>query len=149
MWPDKKLAPESALVGRTQLAPRSPPPPHTHPLHTAAWLCFPAQTGNPAAACTLTSPPGAEATSYSSNSQSRTRLFFFFFFPSSTWATPLFRKGKLITKIHAEECVWAIKGASCLPPGEDMYMKKWLMLRAWAGGVGGGGGGGTGSQNKP
>ncbi len=55
MWPDKPLAPESALVGRTQLAPDRPPlSPAQSPCHSQ----------NPLAAATLTSPPGATATSY-------------------------------------------------------------------------------------
>lgn len=58
MWPDKPLAPESALVGRTQLAPDRPPlSPAQAPHHSQ----------NPMAAATLTSPPGATATSYCCN----------------------------------------------------------------------------------
>lgn len=60
MWPDKPLAPESALVGRTQLAPDRPPLSPAQP---------PRHSQNPLAAATLTSPPGATATSYRSNTQ--------------------------------------------------------------------------------
>lgn len=35
MWPDKPLAPESALVGRTQLAPDRPPLSPAQPPATA------------------------------------------------------------------------------------------------------------------
>lgn len=60
MWPDKPLAPESVLVGRTQLAPDRPPLSPAQP---------PRHSENPLAAATLTSPPGATATSYRSNTQ--------------------------------------------------------------------------------
>lgn len=60
MWPDKPLAPESALVGRTQLAPDRPP---LHPAQPSR------HSLSPLAAATLTSPPGATATSYRSNTQ--------------------------------------------------------------------------------
>ncbi|KAK2891716.1 hypothetical protein Q8A73_017381 [Channa argus] len=62
MWPDKPLAPESALVGRTQLAPDRPPQPPRH-------------SQNPLAAATVTSLPGATATSYRSNTQPGTRFW--------------------------------------------------------------------------
>lgn len=120
MWPDKPLAQESALVGRTQLARRSPP---------HAWLGFPAQTENPVAACTPLSPPGAQAASYPSASQSSTRLF-------------------QQHMRHTNAC-GPSRVLSVCPPGENMYMKKWLRLRAWDGWRGLGVGGGSGSQNNP
>ena len=66
MWPDKPLAPESALVGRTQLAPDRPPLSLAQPPHCSQ---------NPLAAATLTSPPGAIATSYRSRTQPRTHIW--------------------------------------------------------------------------
>lgn len=60
MWPDKPLAPESALVGRTQLAPDRPPLSLAQPSR---------HSKNPLAAATPTSPPGATATFYRSNTQ--------------------------------------------------------------------------------
>lgn len=65
MWPDKPLAPESAPVGRTQLAPDRPPLSPAQPAR---------HSPGPPAAATLTSPPGATATSYRSNTQPGTHF---------------------------------------------------------------------------
>lgn len=65
MWPDKPLAPESARVGQTQLAPDKPPLSLAQPLH---------RSQNPLAAATLTSPPGATATFYRFDTQPGTHF---------------------------------------------------------------------------
>ena len=66
MWPDKPLAPESALVGRTQLAPDRPPLSPAQPRR---------HSHKPLAAATLTSPPGATATSYPPDTQPGTHIW--------------------------------------------------------------------------
>lgn len=85
MWPDKPLAPESVLLGRTQLAPDRPPLSLAQP---------PCHSQNPVAAATLTSPPGATATSYRSNTQTGTH-----FWESGNHAENLYSPTK-VTEIH-------------------------------------------------
>lgn len=90
MWPDKPLAPESARVGRTQLAPDRPPLSPAQPLH---------HSQNPLAAATLTSPPGATATFYRFNTQPGTQ-----FWESRDCAENLNRPTK-VPEIHTEACM--------------------------------------------
>lgn len=90
MWPDKPLAPESALVGRTQLAPDRPPLSSAQP---------PRHRQNPLAAATLTSPPGATATSYRYDTQPGTHIW-----EGRDHAENLHCQTK-VTQIHTEACV--------------------------------------------
>ncbi len=90
MWPDKPLAPESALVRRTQLAPDRPPLSPAQP---------PRHSQNPLAAATLTSPPGATATFYRSNTQPGIH-----FWESRHHAEILHGPTK-VTEIHAVVCM--------------------------------------------
>lgn len=90
MWPDKPLAPESALVRRTQLAPDRPPLSPAQP---------PCHSQNPVAAATLTSPPGATATSYRSNTQSGIH-----FWESRDHAENLSHPTK-VTELHIVVCM--------------------------------------------
>lgn len=91
MWPDKPLAPESALVGRTQLAPSRPP---------RSLAGFASADREPSGSLRV-------------NLSSRGRGYLLLlqrtikdsFFPSTTDATLKFSKAKLITKIHVGVCV--------------------------------------------
>lgn len=89
MWPDKPLAPESARVGRTQLAPDRPPLGPAQP---------PRHSQNPLAAATLTFPPGATATFYRFDTQPGTH-----FWEGGDCAENLTGPTK-VPEIHTEAC---------------------------------------------
>jgi len=110
LWPDNPLAPESASVGRTQLAPDRPPLSRAQPPHHGE---------NPLAAATLTSPPGAGATFYRSNTQPGIR----FFWGADSRAEILHRPTKVTEKIRAEVRVQP-KGARGVFSQGEMEMKR-------------------------